>query len=104
MRMRNIWFDGLSVLVAVLMAGCVVFSIVDYMREKDAGLASLVGTALVVGLFLLLAVFYFWMSLRVGDIQRRVREMRKKGDGHRSDLKTEDGIGRCSTDAKEPSK
>ena len=77
MRMRNIWFDGPSFLIALLMGGYVVFSIVDYLRNGNATFA---GRALVIGLFLIFAIIYFWMSLKVGDTQRRAREARRKND------------------------
>lgn len=72
MRMRNIWFDGLSFLVAVLMVGYIVFSIMDYMRIDDA---DIIGTVIACVIFLLFAIFYFLMSLRVGDMQRRRRKL-----------------------------
>jgi hypothetical protein len=73
MRMRNIWFDGPSFLIALLMGGYVVFSIVDYLRN---GNSSLVGTTLAISLFLLFAMVYSWMSLKIGDIQRRAQTAR----------------------------
>ena len=79
LRVRNIWLDGLSFLVAMLMVGCAVSFVVMHTRDKNA---SFIGTGIAAGTFLLLAVIYFWMSLRAGGIQRRARETRRKQDGH----------------------
>jgi hypothetical protein len=88
LRVRNIWFDGLSFLVAMLMVGCAVSSLVMHTRDKNA---SFIGTGIAAGTFLLLAIIYFWMSLRAGGIQRRARETRRKQDGHHSGAATTNG-------------
>ena len=74
MRLRNIWFDALSFLVAAMMAGYAVFSVVDYWHDDNASFFS---TALTVGLFLFAAIVYFWISFRVGDVHRRARSRRR---------------------------
>jgi hypothetical protein len=79
MRLRRIWFDGLSFFAALLAVGGAVSSIVSYTRDKDA---RLVDTAFAVGTFLLVAAVFFWMSLRVGDIQRRRRDVSRSCGEH----------------------
>ena len=72
MRLRNVGFDLVSFMGAMLWLWCAVFSIVDYVRH---GRASLVVTVSMVGLFLLLALIFFRHSLLFGDYQKRVREV-----------------------------
>jgi hypothetical protein len=80
MRALNVWFDGLTFLLAVFMAACSARTIIDFARGKGGGLA---GSALAAGVFLLMAISFFLLSLRVGNAQRRARETeRGKGDSH----------------------
>ena len=55
---------------------CVVIAVVDYAQGKDV---SLVMTSLTVGIFLLLAIFLFRISLQLGNYQKKIRESRSKG-------------------------
>jgi hypothetical protein len=86
-RMRNIWFDCLSFLVAVLMFGYAVFSLVEYLRSKDG---SFFGAALTIGMFLLFSALYVWLSLRVGEVQRRVREKQNQSRGDNRESRRND--------------
>ncbi len=75
MRMRNMWFHGMSFIGGVLMAGVAVSSMVHYLRGEDG---TLVEAMLASGVFLLLAIAYFHMSIRVGAVERERREIRKR--------------------------
>lgn len=86
MGIRNIWFDGLSFLVAVLMVISMVVSIVQCRRDGDV---DCVGTAVAVGVFLFLAILYFWMSMQVGNVQRRRREKKTTGNDRHHNCETD---------------
>jgi hypothetical protein len=53
------------------MLSCAFFSITDYFRGKDNNLMAVV---LATAFFLLLALFFFRMSLQIGKYQERARQ------------------------------
>lgn len=65
MRIRNLWFELITFFTALFMLGCAVVS----MTPPWPGIAFF---------FLILSFAFFWMSLQLGDIGRRRRELRKK--------------------------
>jgi hypothetical protein len=75
MRKRQIWFDLLRFVVALLMAVGAVLSVLEYMGDRK------VATAIAAAGFALCVVVYVWMSLKVGDIQRRTREANRNKTG-----------------------
>ena len=71
MRVRNVWFDLLTFFGAVFMVACAVGSIVDYIRGERVSFSV---AALAIGAFLLFGLFFFRISLQLGNRQRKVRE------------------------------
>jgi hypothetical protein len=69
------WFHGMSFIGGVLMVGAAVSSMVHYLRGEDG---TLVDAMLASGVFLLLAIAYFHMSMRAGAVERERRAIRKK--------------------------
>lgn len=75
MRIRNIWLNGLSFGVGLLMVGYAVFSVVHYLRQDDGNLLEALFAA---GVFALIAVAYFWISVRTGTVHKKRRALRMK--------------------------
>ncbi len=75
MHLKNLWFHLPSLLGAAFFAAASVFSIVP---NPLLPAPNLVVEVLVAGIFLALAVGCLRMSLQVGDMQRRLREQRKR--------------------------
>ena len=75
MRFRNLWFDLTTFLFSMLLLGTCAFSVIDYFWAEDA---SLGGGPVLIGILLFLAGLFFWTSLRIGDHQRRRREIKRK--------------------------
>jgi type VI protein secretion system component VasK len=78
MKLRNPWFEWLSFLVGLALSGAAWIAVRDYWRgERDLGQAVLMATIGAV-----LAIGAFWISLRWGQNQKRIREWRlPEGDG-----------------------
>ena len=74
MHVRNVWFDLPSLLVAVLMGSYAIFAIMHQVRQ---GHAIDVATAVAAGVFLLLALPFFYVSLHVGSMRRKARQSKK---------------------------
>jgi hypothetical protein len=68
MRLRNARFEFVTFFAALFWLGCAVASIADYVK---GGPASFLITALIAGIFLVLAVLSFRVSLYLGDLRRR---------------------------------
>jgi hypothetical protein len=73
MRIRNVWFDLLTFFGAAYMLACAVIAVMHYVRGEDGSFAV---ASLAAGIFLLLAVFLFRISLQLGNRQKRARERR----------------------------
>ena len=72
MRLINRWFDLVTFVGAVFMGACAASCIVDYTRGGDG---TTLGAA---GVFVLLSLWLFYMSLQLGSRQRRAREKVKR--------------------------
>jgi len=72
MRIWNPWFDWLSFLVGLVMSAAAWGAVRDFWRgERDFRQAVLVGS-----IYVVLALPAFWISLRLGRNQKRMREWR----------------------------
>lgn len=78
MRIRNVWFDLLTFLAALVMVLFAVGAIVGHVHDKGASIGS---TAVFVGICLLCAFGFLRVSLAVGDSRRRAREVRAREEG-----------------------
>ena len=72
MRVRNVWFDLWSFILAVSIAGGAVASVVEYNPDRHGSFGRV---AIDAGIAVLVAVLFFGMSLRLGNYQKKIHEM-----------------------------
>jgi len=73
MRLKNPWFELLTLFTAVFWAGCAINTIINFVRD---GPRDILPVVLVVTTFLFLALFFFRTSLYLGNLQERTRRMK----------------------------
>jgi uncharacterized membrane protein len=83
MKLKNTWFDFTSIVLFLFMLGCAYIPIADYIRGKDHNLLSVVLGSI---FFLLLALFFFRMSLVLGKFQESAKQGKKLFDKDTTDI------------------
>jgi type VI protein secretion system component VasK len=78
MKLRNPWFEWMSFLVGLVLSGAAWIAVRDCWRgDRDVWEAVSMAT-----IYVVLAVGAYWISLRWGRNQKRMREWRlPEGDG-----------------------
>jgi hypothetical protein len=83
MKIRNVWFDFTSILLALFMLGCAAEAVGDYFRSKENTILSIVLGAT---LYLLLSLFFFRMSLVLGKFQEIAKQRKRIFDNDDADI------------------